>query len=287
MRLEPVLTGLDFPECPRWHDGALWWSDMQREQVLRWRGTDGEVPEVVAALDEAPGGLGWDANGTLLVVTMFGRRLLAIDADATGATAVRHDLTALVPGMCNDMVVAPSGTAYVGTMDALLPQPLATDLLAVTAAGRVHVAASDLMRPNGCVVTPDGRRLVVAESAGARLTAFRLADDDDAATDDDDGTLHDRHVWAALPGARPDGICIDEEGAIWVADLAAHAVVRVLEGGAVTARISTGERYAVACVLGGSDGRTLHVCTCAHLAPFAGGEPGTGRIEVAAVEVAG
>jgi sugar lactone lactonase YvrE len=127
-------------------------------------------------------------------------------------------------------------------------------------------------------LTPDGRHLVVAESAGERLTAFRLADD---------GTLGDRRVWAALPGARPDGICVDAEGAVWVADLAAHAVVRVLEGGAVTHTISTGERWAVACALGGAARRTLFVCTSAHLAPFAGGAAGQGRIEAVTVEVPG
>jgi sugar lactone lactonase YvrE len=127
------------------------------------------------------------------------------------------------------------------------------------------------------VVTPDGR-LVVAESAGERLTGFRIADD---------GSLADRHEWAALAGARPDGICVDAEGAVWVADLAAHEVVRVLEGGRVTHAIATGARWAVAAALGGAERRTLFVCTSGHLAPFAGGGAGQGRIEATVVEVPG
>jgi sugar lactone lactonase YvrE len=270
-RLEPVVSGLDFPECPRFHDGALWWSDMQGRRIQRWTGAG--VPEVVAEVDDPPGGLGWDADGTLLAVTMFAKRLLAIETG--GSVTGRADLAPLTSGFANDMVVGPSGTAYVGTMDALRPQAQPTVLLAVAPDGSVRVAARDLLRPNGCVITPDGR-LVVAESAGERLTGWRITDD---------GALVDRHVWAPLPGARPDGIGVDAAGAVWVADLAAHAVVRVEEGGAVTDTNGTGDRWAVACVLGGTDGGTLFVCTSGHLAPFAGGAPGLGRIEAATVEV--
>jgi sugar lactone lactonase YvrE len=275
--LEPVVEGLDFPECPRWHDGALWWSDMQRRRVSRWdprRPSD--EPVVVAELDDAPGGLGWDADGTLLAVTMMSKRLLAISAD--GTVTERAALGSAVPeaSIANDMVVGPGGHAYVGLLDALLPTPEPRPLLAVAPDGTVRVAADDLHRPNGAVITPDGERLVVAESTGARLTAFRL---------DADGGLHDRHVWADLPGWRPDGIAIDASGAIWVADLTTHAVVRVVEGGAVTDTRPTGERWAVAPVLGGPDGHTLYVCTSGHLAPFADGPPGTGRIEAVTVAV--
>jgi sugar lactone lactonase YvrE len=200
--------------------------------------------------------------------------LLAIGPD--GSVSERASLASAVPeaSIANDMVIGPSGVAYVGVMDALLPTPEPRPLLAVAPDGTVAMAAGDLLRPNGCVITPDGTRLVVAESQGARLTGFRLGDD---------GSLDDRHVWADLPGSRPDGIAIDAWGAIWVADLTAHALVRVVEGGRITDRIETGERWAVAPAFGGPDGRTLFVCTSAHLAPFGGGEPGTGRIEAVPV----
>jgi sugar lactone lactonase YvrE len=67
-------------------------------------------------------------------------------------------------------------------------------------------------------------------------------------------------VFAPLPGRAPDGICLDAEGAVWVADARGKACVRVREGGELTDVIDTG-RGCYACALGGSDGKTLFVCT--------------------------
>ena len=45
----------------------------------------------------------------------------------------------------------------------------------VTPDGEVREVANDLSFPNGMVITPDNRTLVVAESFAARLTAFEMA----------------------------------------------------------------------------------------------------------------
>ena len=107
------------------------------------------------------------------------------------------------------------------------------------------------MFPNGSVISPDGNTLIVAETAGHRLTAFEIASD---------GTLHDRRVWAAVDGYAPDGCTIDEEGGIWFADARGDRVARVVEGGAVTDVLDTGAPT-FACMLGGPDGRTLFALT--------------------------
>jgi sugar lactone lactonase YvrE len=71
--------------------------------------------------------------------------------------------------------------------------------------------------------------------------------------------LVNRRLWAQLPeGDVPDGICVDAEQAIWVASPTTGSVLRVREGGEVTDSIQT-DRKAIACALGGSDGRTLFV----------------------------
>jgi sugar lactone lactonase YvrE len=114
-------------------------------------------------------------------------------------------------------------------------------------------------------MTPGGT-LVVAETLGQRLTAFDVGED---------GTLGTPRPWATFapePAAgfpeaiasgavTPDGICLDAEGAIWVADMAGGAAVRVLEGGEVTDVVPAGEGLtAFAVALGGEDGRTLFLC---------------------------
>jgi sugar lactone lactonase YvrE len=55
----------------------------------------------------------------------------------------------------------------------------------------------------------------------------------------------------------PDGIALDAAGAVWVANPFGREVLRVLEGGEITDRLSTGELGCYACALGGPDGHTL------------------------------
>ena len=248
--LEPFLGGLAFPESPRWHAGALWFSDFYLGEVRR-AAPDGRW-ETVVKVPQQPSGLGWSPDGRLLVVSMNDRRVLRWDGERLGTVA---DLSHWAPAPCNDMLVDRHGRAYVGNFGFDLPgrAPFApTVLLRVDPDGRVQVAAEDLHFPNGMVLTPDGRTLVVAESYGQRLTAFDVADD---------GSLSGRRVWAQFDGrVGPDGICLDAEGAIWIASPVSREVLRVQEGGRITHRLATPQQ-AVACALGGEDGRTLYVCT--------------------------
>ena len=248
--MELFLFGLAFPESPRWHEGALWFSDFYTQRVHR-APADGTLHTVVE-LDDQPSGLGWLPGGDLLLVSMKKRRLMRLRGSGLELHA---DLSAFIAWPCNDMVVAADGTAYVGNFgfDLAARAPFApTLLLRVNASGEAGVAATDMHFPNGSVITPDGRTLVVAESYGQRLTAFDIAGD---------GSLHNRRVWAQFGGRTgPDGICMDAEGAIWLASPVSREVLRVKEGGAVTHRLETQDQ-AVACALGGADGRTLFVCT--------------------------
>lgn len=246
---EVVVEGLCFPEAPRWREGSLWFSDMLDHKVLRL-GADGSA-QVVAEVPQQPSGLGWLPDGRLLVVSMRDRRLLRLEA---GGLVPVADLSALAPFHCNDMVVDAAGGAYVGNFGFDLPAgapPAPTVLVRVEPDGRARIVASDLLFPNGCVITPDGGTLIVAETFGARLTAFSVAAD---------GTLSNRRTWAELPGTSPDGICLDAEGAVWVASPVSRAVLRVREGGQITHRVNV-ERQAIACMLGGEDRCTLYVAT--------------------------
>jgi sugar lactone lactonase YvrE len=274
--MEVILDGLTFAEAPRWRDGALWFSDFYTHRVLRV-GPQGRM-EVVAEVPGRPSGLGWARDGALLVVSMLDRLLLRF---AGGELAVMADLSGLATGPCNDMVVDAAGRAYVGNFgfDRHRGESPRTACIArVDPDGRVTRAADDLMFPNGTVITRDGRTLVVAETFANRLTAFDV---------DAEGALSGRRVFAQLDGCFPDGICLDADGAVWVADARGPRVLRVLEGGSVerTAPLEAG-RCAFACMLGGDDRRTLFVCTNTGSGP-AMAEKTDGRIEAVRVPVPG
>jgi sugar lactone lactonase YvrE len=272
LELEPLVEGLRFPEGPRWRDGLLYFSDMHAHEIMTADGAG--RTQVVARLDgDEPSGIGWLPDGRMLVVSMQRRRLLRLEGERFVDAA---DLSPLATFNCNDMVVDGDGRAYVGNLgsdvnhgEALVPAAL----ILVPPGGTPRVAARALHVPNGCVITPDGGTLIVAESFGARLSAFSI---------EPDGSLAQRRVWAELPGAVPDGICLDAEAGIWVASPLAGEVLRVLEGGRITHRIPLG-RLVLAPMLGGADGRTLFVLSAASAeVARAGPEHAqrTGRIDV-------
>ena len=256
-----MADGLEFPEGPRWHDGRLFFSDMLTGRVHAV-GADGGL-STVCEVPARPSGLGFPADGRMLVVSMDDQRLLRLGGGELEEVA---DLSGLSTGPCNDMVAAPSGRAWVG--DTMC-------LLRVDPDGSASVAAADLRFPNGVELADGGSTLLVAESLGMRVTAFDVAAD---------GTLSGRRAWATFAPAPaedwdealgsgaivPDGICLDASGALWVADVGGHAAVRMCQGGEVLEEVRPGGDLTVLAVaLGGEDGRTLFLCAAPPL--------GTGR----------
>lgn len=275
MRLEPFLEGLSFGEGPRWHEGRLWYSDFYVHQVRRV--DESGHAETVVEVPGRPSGLGWRPDGTLLIVSMTDRRLMRF---ADGKLSVEAELSSLAPAPCNDMVVDGKGRAYVGNFgyDRHAGEaPRTTCLVRVDPDRSVHQAADGLMFPNGTVITPDGKTMIVGETFAHRLTAFDVAAD---------GTLSNARLWAEIDGCYPDGICLDAEGAIWVSDPFGRRVLRVLEGGRITHSVDLAPRGAYACMLGAADRRTLYVVTNSGSGPAAA-DKRDGRIETMRVDVPG
>ena len=285
-RATVLLDGLFFGEGPRWHEGRLWFSDFY-DHAVRTVDLDGHTTTEMEVPGQ-PSGIGWLPDGRLLVVSMTDRRLLRREHD--GAVVTHADLSAIATFHCNDMVVDAAGRAYVGNfgfdLDAVLTEggpeaalvdPRTADVARIDPDGTVSVAVRGRRFPNGTVLTPDGRTMIMAETLGLRLTAFDVGPD---------GSLSGERVWANLvePFVVPDGICLDAEGAVWVANALAPEAVRVAEGGEVLARVAT-SRNCYAVMLGGPEGR--HLCcmtapTSHHAEASAVRE---GRVEVAEVAV--
>jgi len=259
-----LISGLSFTECPRWRDGRLYISDFYTHRVLAVA-VDGSA-EVVAHVPGQPSGLGFLPDGRLLIVSMRDRRVLRRETD--GSLAVHADLSALAPWHLNDMLVDQAGRAWIGNfgfdLEGSVPAQT-TVLICVEPDGAARVAAGGLGFPNGMVLTPDGRTLIVAETTMNRLSAFAVTG----------GSLGERRTWAAFGdpptstdvrelfgqvAVAPDGICLDAEGAVWVADALHGRLLRVAEGGRVLEERTADGGGLFACMLGGDDGRTLFAC---------------------------
>ncbi len=270
-----VLDNLCFGEGPRWHEGRLYYSDMHAHTVnaLDLDGRNQVITEVAAN----PSGLGWLPDGRMLIVSMMDRKLLRLE---NGALKVHADLSALASSHCNDMVVDGAGRAYVGNFgyDFFKGETQKNaELVMVDPGGAARVVAPDLGFPNGTVIPPDGKTLIVGESMAHRLTEFDVAAD---------GSLSNRRVWAELGDSMPDGIALDAEGAIWVASPFSHELLRVKRGGEVAERIKR-EQMPIACALGGADRRTLFVLTSETVQPEESRQKRSARIETTPVETPG
>ncbi|QIG43078.1 SMP-30/gluconolactonase/LRE family protein [Nocardioides anomalus] len=263
--LRTVVSGMSFTECPRWHEGRLWFVDFYTHVVCSVA-EDGSDLRTEVEVPQQPSGLGWLPDGRLLYVSMRDRLVMRREPD--GTSVVHADVSDHVTGHANDMVVDAEGRAWLGNFgfDLMGGADIeTTGLLRIDPDGTVTAVADDLWFPNGSVVTPDGGTLIVDETLGNRISAFDIHPD---------GSLGERRDWAtfgelstsralaeAIPQGKyaPDGCTLDADGCLWVADALGGRVCRVREGGEILETVSPGTG-AFACMLGGSDGRTLFIC---------------------------
>lgn len=260
-----LLEGGSFFESPRWHEGRWWVSDFHRHRVLAIE-PDGRA-RTVLEVDGRPSGLGWMPDGSLLVVSMADHRILRVTA---GGVSLHADVSQYCGGDLNDMVVDCRGRAYAGNFgfDSFAQaDPVPASLIRVDPDGSASVAADGLHFPNGSVIVPDGRTLIVGETAASRYTAFTI---------EPGGALTGRRIWAQVEPAPdlttfaetlgslrfgPDGCTLDADGHIWAADIIGARCARLASGGAIVDEISTPDGLnCFACMLGGDDGRTLLIC---------------------------
>jgi len=255
-----LLSGLAMGESPRWHEGRLWFPHWGTPEIVAV-GLDGKA-EVVA---KGPAGLGhsigWLPDGRLLVTG--GDRITRHERD--GTTATHADLSAISPHLWSEMTSDGRGNIYVNSIGFDFEKEMSTRvkdpsrsptgvIALVTPDGKVRKVADEIAFPNGMVVTPDNRTLIVSESFTGTLLAFDIGGD---------GTLSRRRVWAA--GIAPDGICLDADGAVWTSTWQ-NECVRVSEGSEILDRIPL-DRPCFATMLGGPRRCTLFMMANRFLGP--------------------
>ena len=266
-----LISGLEFPEGPRWRKGKLFFSDFigKNVTVVDEKGNSEKIIE----MQDSPSGLGFLNDGRMLIVSMQRRYLMRLDPEGL---KIHADLRKFTNFNCNDSVTDAYERTYIGNWGtkSLKSPAEPTCIILVTKDGNAKIVTENLIFPNGCIVTPDCKTFIVAETFGGRLTAFDI---------ENSGNLINRRIWAEIEDFTPDGICLDEEGAIWVANPSKAEVLRVLEGGEITSTIKVKNTNVYACALGGSDGRSLFLCTSQYLE----GKRASGRIEYLRVEIPG
>src|SRR5258705_5139590 len=276
VKLTGVLDGGRYFEGPRWHAGRLWFVDCMERTLLSLT-PSGEREQHAKFEDDTPCGLGVLPDGKIVVLTMFRKRLMAF---ADGRLSLYADLSRIAAGTIDDMIVDGLGRAYVGDLGFDLPPPPDRSpvgrIILVAPDGATRVVADGLRFPNGIAVSVDNSRLVVAEMDGEGLADYDIGAD---------GGLNFRRRLGSVRS--PDGICLDRDGAVWVAAFDEDAFIRLDYGGRELQRIEVPGRRAIACVLGGPERRTLFCLSAATSYEELRQRRSSARIDVVDVEVAG
>ena len=246
---EFLCDGFLFPETPRWHRGFFYCCSIDEGTIFRIDKIGNK--EILLQIDDWLSGwtfVGPDSDDIVLTSARQ-RKLLLRSGECLNEIA---DLSSIATFAINDMIRTHSGMMFVGSVNFRFGEVDPSEapkspLIRVDTEGNVSVASDEPAFANGMVITPDGRRLIVADSMSACLHQWDL---------EEDGTLANHGIFASIPGSMPDGICLDAEGGVWVTS-GHRGVLRVVEGGEITDEVDMVDTGATACMLGGDDGRTL------------------------------
>ena len=275
-KLSRVLDGGRYFEGPRWHSDRLWFVDCMNRTLLSLD-SSGACEQHAKFEDDTPCGLGVLPDGKLVVLTMFRKRLMTY---ANGKLSLYADLSGIATGTIDDMIVDGLGRAYVGDLGFDLPPPpdrgAVGRIILVMPDGATRVVADGLRFPNGIAISAENSRLVVAEMEGGCLAEYDI---------EADGGLNFRRRFGNMKA--PDGICLDREGAVWVASFDEDAFIRVNRDGRELQRIDLPGRRAIACVLGGPERRTLFCLSAATSHEELRQRKSSARIDAVDVEISG
>jgi sugar lactone lactonase YvrE len=208
---------------------------------------------------------------------MFRKRLMTY---AHGQLSPYADPSGIAAGTIDDMIVDGLGRAYVGDLGFDLPPPpdrgSVGRIILVMPNGATRIVADGLRFLNGIAISADNNRLVVAEMDSDCLAEYDI---------EPDGSLNFRGRFGSVKS--PDGICLDREQAVWVASFDEDAFIRMDRDRRELQRIKVPGRRAIACVLGGTERRTLFCLSAATSPEELRQRKSSARIDVVDVEIPG
>jgi len=197
--------------------GAAYVSDTQHGIIYKI--APGGEPAVWARTD-APNGHRILPDGTHLVADK--RAVLHLDANGRPLPPASTAADGKPLKGPNDIALDPGrGFYFTDPGGSTADNPVGT-VDYVDAKGTTHIVAEGIAFPNGIVLRPDGRTLLVGESPHDRILSFEVLAP---------GRLGARRVFAVLPKKtgdqidnQPDGMALDEDGNLFVAHYGMHTV---------------------------------------------------------------
>lgn len=195
-------------------DGSIYFSDIGN-RMMRFS-PESKTVEVVREPSRRSNGLAFDRDGTLVICeganTGGGRRISRMDTEGN-VTTVAETFEGNRFNSPNDLVIDPAGNIYFSDPRYTGDQPRELEfeaVLRISTDGEVSIATRDLAKPNGLLISPDGKTAYVAENnpIGEKLLlAFDV---------NQDGTFEGRRTLFDFGSGRGiDGMAMDHDGNIY------------------------------------------------------------------------
>ncbi len=262
-KVEQLAGGMKFTEGPVWSDedsGFLIFSDIPANELKRWDAKNGLT--VFRADSNQTNGNTRDGNGRLISCEHAARRVTRTEKDGT-TTVVASAYTGKFNSP-NDAVVMRDGTMWFTDPPYGLPKGEKRELdknYVFIVRDDLHVApaASDFDMPNGLCLSPDEKKLYVADSGKPHhIRVFdvmsTVGDDPAAGRPAVSWQLANGRVFCVIDNGVPDGIRCDEHGNVWSS--AGDGVHVFAPDGKLIGKVRVPESPANLC-FGGAEGKTL------------------------------
>lgn len=250
--LKQAGTGYAFTEGPAVDpDGNVYFTDQPNDKIYKWSAEDGSVNLFMEG-GKRSNGLYFDNDGVLLSCADFRNQIVKIHQDKTMEVVI-NDLDGKYFNGPNDLWVHPDGRIYFTDPfykrdwwdhdEKEIEQENVYCFFPETR--EIVVVDDDLVRPNGIVGSPDGKKLYVADINDKKTYSYKI---------NKDGTLSKRELFAEVGS---DGMTLDNEGNVYVTNTAGVTVFN--SKGQQIENIPTGERWTANVVFGGVDQNTLFI----------------------------
>jgi gluconolactonase len=246
MEWEVLAHGYGLVEAPTIdRDGSLVFSDVLGGGIYRLDAA-GAVSTVVPKR-RGVGGIAIHADGGLVC---SGRDIVHVRDDGATRTVLHVDGVAGWNDLCTDA----AGAVYAGALRFAVFDPKADvvpgELWRATPGGAADMVFGDVVHANGVAVAPDGGTIYMSDTRRQRVIAFDVA----SAT---------RREFDLSAFGHPDGMAIDERGAVWVA-LVRGGIARLTRDGKVDRTLEPPSAFTTSLCFAGND---LYVTTGGHSDP--------------------
>jgi gluconolactonase len=254
MRAEVVGEDLGFIEGPACGpDGDLFLVSISRGCVYRLDGT-GRI-EAKYHTGGGPNGLAVSQEALFIaqnggIFGGVGHALAGIQRIVGGETSYLTTQSCRAP---NDLCFGPDGLLYVSdpTTDRALHEPVEGHVLACDPkSGHTEIVIQQRLFPNGLAFDSTGRFFYLAQTYPRTIERFSWTA----------GRLESDGIFCHLANGRPDGMCLDSEGNLWVCTPGTGGIEIFSSDGKPVRRIELGAgSMTTNCCFGGADRKDLFV----------------------------